>query len=99
MVFAATLGFLALIPLSAMWRGYVLTVLWAWFVMPTFGLPALGIAPAIGLALVVSFLTHQSDAAKKPEGDFAERMATAVAYAFLLPLLVLGIGWVVHQFM
>ena len=99
MVFAATLGFLALIPLSAMWRGYVLTVLWAWFVMPTFGLPALGIAPAIGLALVVSFLTHQSDSVKTPEGDFAERMGRACAYALLLPLFMLGIGWVVHQFM
>jgi hypothetical protein len=99
MVFAATLGFLALIPLSVIWRGYALTVLWAWFVAPTFGLPELAIAPAIGLSLVVRYLTHQSDAVKTPEGDFGERMAKACAYALLLPLLVLGIGWVVHQFM
>ena len=99
MVFATTLGFLALIPLSAIWRGYVLTVLWAWFVVPTFNLPALALAPAIGLSLVVSYLTHQSDAAKASEGDFSERMARACAYALLLPLFVLGIGWVVHQFM
>lgn len=99
MVFAATLGFLALIPLSAIWRGYVLTALWAWFVVPTFNLPTLALAPAIGLSLVVSYLTHQSDAAKPPEGDFADKTGRACASAFLLPLFVLGIGWVVHQFM
>lgn len=99
MVFAAMLLFVLLVPISSIWRGYVLTVLWEWFVVPTFGLHPLAIAPAIGLSLVVSYLTHQSDAAKTPDGDFADRMARACAYAFLLPLVVLGIGWVVQKFM
>jgi uncharacterized membrane protein SpoIIM required for sporulation len=96
---AAAAGVLALMVLSSMWKGYVLTVLWAWFLVPVFGLPALAIAPAIGLALVVSFLTYQSDASKEPEGEFSERMAKAVAHALLMPAFVLGIGWVVRQFM
>lgn len=97
--FGGFVGVLALLVLSSMWKGYVLTVLWAWFVVPTFGLPALAIAPAIGLAMVVSFLTHQRDASKEPEGDFSARMAKSVAHALVMPALVLGIGWVVHQFM
>lgn len=97
--FGGFVGLLALMVLSSMWKGYVLMILWAWFVVPTFGLPALAIAPAIGLAMVVSFLTYQSDASKEPECEFSERMAKAVARALLTPAFVLGIGWVVRQFM
>lgn len=97
--FGGFVGLLALLALGSMWKGYVLTALWAWFVVPTFSLPDLALAPAIGLALVVSFLTRQSYATKEPEGDFSTRMARAIVHALLVPTLVLGIGWVVHQFM
>ena len=92
-------GVIGLLVLASMWKGYVLTALWAWFVVPTFGLPALAIAPAIGIAMVVSFLTHQSDASKEPDGDLSARMSRSIAHTLLMPALVLGIGWVVHQFM
>lgn len=97
--FGGFVGLIGLLAISSLWRGYVLTVLWAWFVVPTFGPPALAIAPAIGLAMVVSFLTHQSDATKEPEGDFSARMAKALAYALVMPAFVLGIGWIVQRFM
>jgi putative Mn2+ efflux pump MntP len=97
--FGGIVGVFALLALSSIWKGYVLTVLWSWFVVPTFGAPLLTIAPAIGLAMVVGFLTHQSDATKTPEGDSSERFMRAVAHALVMPLLVLGIGWVVRQFM
>ena len=100
-VFAAIgsiVGVLALLVVASMWKGYVLTILWAWFVSPTFGLPALALAPAIGFAMVVSFLTHQSDASKEPEGDFSERAIKAVAHTLVMPAFVLGIGWVVARF-
>lgn len=92
----AIIGVLAI---SSMWRGYVLTVLWGWFFVPTFGLPALALAPAIGVSLVVGFLTYQSDASKEQEGSSSERFAKTVAHALVLPALVLGIGVVVRQFM
>jgi hypothetical protein len=92
-------GVLGLLAISAMWKGYVLTVLWGWFVVPTFGLPVLALAQAIGMSLVVSFLTHQSDATKEQKGSWSQRFAKSVAYALLMPALVLGIGAVVRQFM
>lgn len=91
-------GVLALLTIASIWKGYVLTVLWGWFVVPTFGLPALALAPAIGLAMVVSFLTHQSDASKEPDGEFSDRMLKAIAHTLVMPALVLGIGWVVARF-
>lgn len=36
--------------------GYVLSVLWGWFIVPTFGLPLLTIPVAIGVMLVVAYL-------------------------------------------
>lgn len=97
--FGSVVGLFALLALTSMWKGYVLTVLWGWFVVPTFGLPVLSLVPAIGLAMVVSFLTHQSDASKEPDGDSSIRMAKALSHALVMPALVLGIGWVVRQFM
>jgi len=91
-------GVLALLTIASIWKGYVLTVLWGWFVVPTFGLPALALAPAIGLAMVVSFLTYQHTASQEPDPDVSTRMAKAIAHTLVMPALVLGIGWVVARF-
>lgn len=52
---AAMLGLAAL---YAIWGGYVLTCLWGWFVVPTFALPPLTLAQAIGVSLIVGYLTN-----------------------------------------
>ena len=100
MIVAVSMAVLGL-TLSAIWRGYVLMMLWAWFVVPTFNLSDLVLTQAMGLALLVSFLTYQMDADKKPEEDvaFTERVIRTLVNAALAPLLALVIGWCVHQFM
>ena len=97
--FGEFVAVVALGTVGTLWRGYVLTVLWAWFVVPTFGLAALALAPAIGLSLLVHFLTYQSDAAKPLEGSFSDRFAKTAGRALLWPALALGIGWVISRFM
>ena len=92
-------GFVGFLVAGSMLKGYVFSILWAWFVVPTFGLPPLAIAPAIGVALLVSFLTYQSDATKTPEGGALDRFTETASLAFVVPVLVLGVGWVVRQFM
>ncbi len=51
------LGFFALLALSVAWGGFwaglAASVLWGWFVVPAFGLPDIGIAHGLGLALVL----------------------------------------------
>lgn len=78
--------------------GWVLTILWGWFIVPTFGLPRLGIAPALGVSLVVGYLTRHWVDVKSPERTSAERWTRTFAIT-LSPLLSLGMGWVVHLFM
>jgi len=51
-----------------------------------FGLPVLGVAPAIGLTVFLNFLLNH----KKEEQTLAD--------VFVAPLFALGVGWVIHLF-
>lgn len=84
-----------IIAASSILNGWVLTKLWAWFVVPVFGLPALGVATAVGLGLIVHHLTHQHiNAAKDPDAKWWVTLLEVL----LRPLIVLGLGAVVHCF-
>ena len=73
-------------------KGWVLTILWGWFMVPYFKLPALGLIQAIGLVVVgvVMFGSYTSNKDVK---------ITDVISYIMLPLFYLLIGWVVHSFM
>lgn len=88
------------VPIASALRGWVLSRMWAWFMVPTFHLPALGVAAAIGIAATVRLVTYQADADKDHEDEgTAERIIKASIRAVVLPLFVLGFGWCVKQFM
>jgi len=85
-------------------RGFVLSQLWAWFVVPALGAPSLSIGEAIGITLVVSFLTSSivqnlvrinfrvaKDGAKV-NTDKGESLQAMI----LGPLTALGIGFILH---
>lgn len=82
----ATVGVLLLCVLAVLIRGVCLSILWGWLIAPVFALPALGVAPAIGLTVFLNFLLDH----KKEEH--------AAADIFVAPLFVLGVGWVIHLF-
>lgn len=91
----ATFAFVAgYVALHAILRGWVLSIIWGWFMVPI-GAPALGIAACIGVSLVTHMLCGTHDYRDKTE---SEKKQAAVG-AFLVPLLVLGMAWVVKQFM
>jgi hypothetical protein len=87
--------FVATVALSSILNGWALSILWEWFMVPVFALPSLTIPTAIGISLVVSYLTHHYVDTDKDE----ENAAKVGMYAFLKPVVVLAIGWVVKQFM
>lgn len=89
-----------LLPFTALLNGYALSMLWQWFVVSTFELRPLGILPAIGISMVVSFLTKQYDsAAPDPSKSHGERMAMLTVYTLLNPIFALVFGWIVHSLM
>lgn len=98
-VFGGIVGIGLLMVFSSIFNGYALSVLWGWFIVPTFGAPALGIVPAIGVAMVVNYLTYQTHNCKKEKKSFGEQLAEGTMMAILKPSLALFFGWIVHLFM
>ena len=85
-----------MIPAGLIVTGYVGMTLWGWFVVPTFGLPALNIAQAIGIDLVVSHWVVQ---AKLYKFDKEQYFKMSLMYMIVVPLTFLFFGWVAHFFM
>jgi len=84
---------------SALINAFVLIKLWNWFVIPTFELAALSYPVAIGISLLVTFLTYQYH--EKPEKTENENKQIKHLFAviFLRPVMVLFVGWCVQCFM
>ena len=76
--------------------GYVLSVLWGWFIVSTFGLPLLTIPVAIGIMLVVGYMTKQFDFNNQDREDYQKRFNV---YMIVNPLAALAVGWVVKMCM
>jgi len=82
-------------------HGWVLTKLWAWFIVPTFALPALSLPAAIGVSVVVGFLTthlSHADMAATPN-TYIQSLITAFVFTTCTALLSLIGGWIVQMWM
>ncbi len=78
----------------AIWRGYVLTILWGWFIVPTFNAPALSVATAIGIATVVGMFSSVQNESKDEDKKYSA-LALYFVNGFVTPALALGIGYLV----
>jgi hypothetical protein len=78
-------------------NGWVLSITWGWFIVPFFHLPKLSLVFAMGIGLVISFLTHQ-DIPNPKDQTTSEAVGRLVASAFITPLMFLVTGWVIHLF-
>lgn len=96
--FTFTAFFLAL---YAVLGGLVLSVLWGWFIVPVFSLPALTVCQSIGVSSVAGWLTYrprskeEEEKIKKEAGLHPFRTLTR---PIVQASLVLAIGWIVHLF-
>lgn len=75
-------------------NGWALQLLWQWFIVP-FGVVPLTLPWAIGISIVVGFLTNHITTKKNEEVDMGKVWLTV----FLRPFIAVIIGWLVHQFM
>ena len=78
--------------LGTILRGFVLSYLWTWFMVPL-GITEIGVAWAIGIAALVAMIVPTSSSSK-------EREIPEIIVEFLVsPFIVLLFGWIVHSFM
>lgn len=89
------------IVLGTLISGYVLTVLWDWFISDTFGIKRITIQQAIGIDLIKNyFLYHISSKIKseKTTKGFGESLFYAIIESLFIALFFLGIGYFIHSF-
>lgn len=96
-------GIVLIITLVAgpIFNGYALSILWAWFIIPTFSAPSLSIPAAIGISLVVAYLTKQEQPSDPARRDWTmwQTLACAVLTIILKPAGALFMGWIVQKWM
>jgi len=80
---------------------FVLSSLWEWFIVPTFGLNPLRIVEAIGLTVVVRFLTYKKSDFKteEEEKDFWVLVVKTLSWIVFLNGFMLILGWIISKFM
>lgn len=79
---------------SCIWSGFVLTILWRWFMATSFGLPPLSIAAGIGISLVIQMLVPTPTV---KDEDYS--IGSALGKAFVKPAVALLMGWIVNHWM
>lgn len=86
--------FLLVIPWTTMLRGLVLVKLWAWFMVPQFGVHPLTIPVALGIAAILYLLTMSM-------GNKGQAYTTmeSVIISVVTSLMALGCGWIYRLFM
>jgi len=89
--FDSIVTLLVLGPLTAL-RGWVLFVLWGWFLIPL-GLPAIGIAHALGIQCIVSLMSMHSG--PKTDKDTGEIISISISVSLVWLLM----GWIYTLFM
>ena len=98
-LFIVLFAFLAVFVIGVV-RGWVLTILWSWFVVPTFHVPEISIPVAIGLALTIGmFQTKKIQTEEKSKKSSSELFGEILGVGLGAPLLVLFFGWIVKLFM
>jgi hypothetical protein len=81
---------IALILLLIIQQAWAVSVLWGWFIVPL-GLPAIGIAAAIGLSVTMSALRgRRNGPGEKGWGSLAKTVVQ--------PWFCLGVGWIAKQY-
>lgn len=89
---------IALVVPALLWKAYVVSVLWGWFIAPVLSVPPLGVGQAMGVCLFAT--CFQRTPPKRPDSeDKAAAFARFTGIAFAMPLLTLCIGWIVKAFM
>lgn len=91
----------AMFVIGVLLNGWVLSKLWAWFIVPPFAAPPLTLVQAIGVSVVAAFLirsAHKDSGSKDSDESFEHALAKSAMTIILSPLMALAFGWILLQF-
>lgn len=81
------------------WSGFVLSFLWGWFFVPAFGVPAISVPSAIGIVLIMHYMTNKYQNKSNDEITKWEHVAEKIGIEVMKPAVTLLIGLIVKQWM
>ena len=88
---------IAIIAIATVVRGWAISVLWGWFIIPIFNSPVLSVGEGIGLSLMVSVFSVGNTAKREDSKSFALWIIqSGVASTISLGTFVL-LAWIVAQ--
>jgi hypothetical protein len=88
-----------MIVLGSIYSGWILSIIWSWFMVPVFGLPSLSVAAGIGIKITVMLLVNPGKIEQTKDREFAEILANSFSQFFIGPTVVLFIAWIVRFWM
>jgi hypothetical protein len=85
---------------SSAFRAFVATYLWAWFIVPTFGLPPLGLVTAMGISVLISLLFGSQPEGEDDDAAAAfERSMKRVMVSFIYTVVAFVFGFLYQLFL
>lgn len=78
-------------------EGFVLSNLWRWYVVPITDWPALSVAAAMGIAVLITMFYRTTKTNLEANND-SELLIRLIIIDMIKPWIALGYGWVVLQF-
>jgi hypothetical protein len=83
----------------ALWQGYVLAILWNWFITPFFGIAALTVPLAVGILFTFRFCIALWAINQNREEDQTKAVWKPVVTAIIAPAVYLFLGWITTFFL
>lgn len=81
-----------------LYYAFVVSTLWGWFAVPAFGVEKVGVLGTAGLISIVSVL-RQYGSSGAPERNGKDGPLAHLTIRLSAPLISLGIGWIILQFL
>ncbi len=78
--------------------GFMVTILWGWFIAPVFNVIVINIPQAIGLLLILNILKMKSKDLDRPEKEI-EVLVDDFLNILILCIVSLLSGWIVQLFL
>jgi hypothetical protein len=90
---------LFVIIIASIARGFVITQLWLWFVVPIFEADPLRIIEAIGLVCLINYITAKKERKELDEDEYWAFFIAKIKHLISLSGLALLSGWILQMFM
>lgn len=81
-------------PPIAMFRAYVITIIWGWYVVPAFHIPSPSIYLIVGLTAILTLCLPFQRIPKDDRGPIETLFDSSLLYGLLFPSTILFFAWI-----